>query len=91
MSDRPIKTFDLKFRGIDDFNRPVYKVVGKRIYFGSVTTLFPNKEIAPNNDAEEINSYFRDNIEEIEFFGDKFNCEPHGGRADNWRFNITDN
>lgn len=90
MSNIEIRHFELKFKGIDSFNRPVYKVIDKNIYFGSVTTLFPNEEIAPNNSVEEINSYFRDNIEEIEFFGDKFDCEPHGGRADNWKFNIID-
>lgn len=90
MNDRPIKTFDLKFKGIDSFNRPVYKVIDKNIYFGSTNVLFPNKEIAPNNTPDEINSYFRDNVEKIEFFGDKFDCEPNGGMAKNWRFNIID-
>lgn len=86
----PIRTFTIKFRGIDDWNRPVYKDVDKNLYFGSVNILFPDKEIAPNNTPLEINAYFRNNIHQLELFGDKFNCEPHGGRAKNWEFIIID-
>ncbi len=79
-----VKHFDIKFRGIDSWNRPVYKVVDKNIYFGSVNMLF-------NYDAgvTEVNEYFRNNLEDLEFFGDHFGCEPHGGRASNWVFNIV--
>lgn len=84
------KVFDIKFRGIDDWNRPVYKVVDKQVYFGSVNTLFPDKKIAPNNTKEEINSYFKEHTNELELFGSSFNCEPHGGHSVNWKFNIID-
>lgn len=88
--NKEIKTFYLKFRGIDDFNRPVYRVVDKKLYFGSVNVLLPDKNIAPNNTTKEINEYFRNNIKQLELFGSTFNCEPHGGHADNWNFVIID-
>lgn len=83
-----VKTFNVKFVGIDDWGRPVFKIEDKKVYFGSTVTLFPNKSIAPNNTDEEISNYFRDNTDELELFGERFNCEPHGGHASNWKFNI---
>lgn len=65
----------VKFIGIDDFNRPVFKVAGDKyttLHFGSTTTLFPyyaSEEIVINNIT----------VSELEYFGDRFNCEPHGG------------
>lgn len=77
----------LKFKGIDDYNRPVYKAktlnglpLTASRYYGSVYTLFPDKSIAPNNTPAEINAYFREHIEELEYFGVTFNCEPNGGK-----------
>ena len=78
------RNIDIKFKGIDDWNRPVYKVVDKNIFFGSVNKLFNY-----NASDTEVNEYFRSNLEELEFFGDHFGCEPHGGRASNWVFNIV--
>ena len=64
----------LKFKGIDGWNRPVFKVIDKNIYFGSVTTLFEY-----DDDPYKITEYFKDNIGELEYFGNHFDCEPHGG------------
>ena len=67
----------IKFRSIDDWNRPVFKVIDERyksLYFGSVTTLF-NYE----NSADKVIAYFKDHIDELEYFGDRFGCEPYGG------------
>ena len=79
-----IRHMDITFRGIDSWNRPVYKVVNKGIYFGSVNKLFSD-----DARAAEVDEYFRANLDELEFFGDHFGCEPHGGRASNWVFNIV--
>jgi len=68
---------EIKFRGIDDWNRPVYKVVGnkyKSLCFGSTNTLFKYED-----SSKTINEYFKDHMDELEYFGDRFNCEPHGG------------
>ena len=83
-----MRKFVIKFRGVDDFNRPVFKVVDSAIYFGGTTTLFPDLKKFPNGTKEEINEYFRNNQHEIEFFGNKFNCEPHGGNSEKWQFEI---
>jgi len=71
-----IKKF--KFEGIDDWNRPVYKQVDSNVRIGSVDILFPNKEIAPNNTVEEIDNYFKNNLDKLSIFGTDFNCEPLG-------------
>ena len=36
--------YQIKFRGIDRWNRPVFKVIDKPMYFGSTDTLF-NDEV----------------------------------------------
>ena len=83
-----MRKFVIKFMGVDDFNRPVFKVADSAIYFGSTATLFPDLKKFPNGTKEEINEYFRNNQQEIEFFGNKFNCEPHGGNSEKWQFEI---
>jgi len=72
MSTTSIKELNIKFEGIDYWSRPVFKVQDMNVYVGSLTTLFPDKEIAPNNTKEEIDSYFKKNIEELVIFGDTF-------------------
>lgn len=64
----------IAFRGIDAFNRPIFKQVGHRVYFGSTLTLF-----SADTTPETIIEYFKAHIEELEYFGSQFNCEPHGG------------
>jgi hypothetical protein len=76
------RIIEIKFRGVDRWDRPVFKQVDKNIYFGSVNTLMPNKT------KEEIITYFEDNLQELEFFGDSFDCEPHGGNSPKWKFKI---
>ena len=70
---------EIKFRGIDDFNRAVYKVDDKpTIYVGSTETLF-----SFDATKKEVDDYFKDNIQELEYFGRSFNCEPNGGKINN--------
>ena len=85
----------IQFIGIDKWNRPVYKVIKtsgmfvsedkkqRKIYYGSVDKLF-------NDDAtkEEVDNYFKDNLDELEFFGNHFGCEPMGGRTKNLKLII---
>lgn len=70
---------EIKFVGIDNWSRPVFKDVKRKIYYGSTFTLLPCKIVHPNDSIDEINSYFRKNIDELEYFGNHFGCEPHGG------------
>lgn len=84
------KLFDIKFRGVDDFHRPVYKVVGKQIYFGSTNILWGDPAWLPSKTEKETNEFFRENPQRLELFGSSFNCEPNGGNSPKWEFNIID-
>lgn len=84
------REFNLEFVGIDFWSRPIFKQEDKEIYFGSTISLFPDREKNPDNTEEGVITYFKDNPEEIEFFGSSFGCEPHGGRADNWKYKFKD-
>lgn len=74
---------NIKFRGIDDFNRPVFKDVDSPNHYGSTCKLF-----SYGVKKEEVIKYFKDNPEELEYFGKKFNCEPNGGMPKDTTLNI---
>lgn len=83
---------DIKFIGIDDCNRPVFKDIDSSIYIGDVNKLWTYNELGENNHT--INTYYKQHIEELEFFGTSFNCEPHEcirGLPLNYKLNIIDN
>ena len=78
------RVIEIKFIGLDNFSRAVYKSINySNTYFGNVDKLFGNESI------EEINKFTNDNLDKIELFGTKFNCEPQGGRLDTWKFVIV--
>lgn len=79
-----IKMF-IKFKGIDDFGRPIYKHINSNTYFGSTITLF---DYGVN--IEDIDKYFKHNLQELEYFGESFNCEPYGGNNDKYEFIIIE-
>ena len=63
----------VRFEGIDDFNRPVFKALDNRNRYGLVDELF-------SHDAKE--KYVLRCLGEIKtltYFGTRFNCEPTGG------------
>lgn len=66
------KIIKIKFRGIDDWNRPVYKLTTGHTHVGSTDTLFDF-----NEKKEVVDEYFEKNIGELCFFGMHFNCEPN--------------
>ena len=67
-----MKTYTIVFKGIDDWNRPVFKVVDKPFYFGSVNILF-------DWNATEEKVLQKITVKDLEYFGTHFNCEPNGG------------
>ena len=85
-----MKFFHIKFKGVDDFHRPVYKVVDKNIYFGSTSILWGDPAWLPSRTKEEANDFFRARPEHLELFGSSFNCEPMGGFSKKWRIKIID-
>lgn len=68
------RVLKLKFKGIDDWNRPVFKDIEKKQYYGSTDILFSynatEKEV-----MEEVNRK-----EQLTWFGSSFGCEPMGCR-----------
>lgn len=77
--------FDLKFKGIDDWNRPVFKDIDSSLYFGSTERLYGYDEF-----MKEGLQFFKENPQLLEYFGSSFNCEPHGGTQEFFKFNILD-
>jgi hypothetical protein len=73
----------IKFRGIDDWNRPVFKHTNSNTYYGDCNC---NKIGFP----KDIIEYYKNNIEKLEYFGTSFNCEPHGGINSNIKLEIVD-
>ena len=69
------RTLKLKFRGIDDFNQPIFKVLNKQAYYGTNDILF-----SANATAEEVIQQIEEKGIELVYFGTSFNCEPHGYR-----------
>ena len=76
---------EIKFRGIDDWNRPVFKSVTTNNYYGSVHILF-----SWDDTKEKVLEYFKDHMDELEFFGNHYNCEPWGGINPNTILKIVD-
>lgn len=77
--------FNLKFKGIDDFNRPVFKDVDSTLHFGSTNHL-----VGYDKTKEYVIEFFKHNPNELEYFGDKFNCEPEGGKQSFFKFNFIE-
>lgn len=65
------------FRGVDKFNRPVFKAVEKNLYFGSTVHL-----VNFDTTEEEALEVFKGREHLLEYFGTSFGCEPTGGRLD---------
>ena len=63
----------IKFRGIDDYNRPVFVDKENKNFYGSVNRLFSRGETFENVKKKLEPS-------DLVFFGHKFNCEPEGGK-----------
>lgn len=67
-----MRIIKIKFVGIDSWNRPIYKDVNSRTYFGATNALF-------GYDEEDLaQQYINEHIEELTYFGQHFDCEPMG-------------
>lgn len=77
----PRKSITLEFKGIDQFNRPVFYSKEVDAYFGSVNELFPHDAT-----KEEVLSTITDF--DICYFGKSFGCEPCGGGELQYHFCI---
>lgn len=75
------RIIDLKFEGIDDFHRAVFKDVNSRNRYGDCSCTKTGK-------PEDVIAFYRTNLDLLEYFGTSFGCEPNGGTCAAWRFNI---
>lgn len=63
----------VKFEGIDSWYRPVFKSTTSKTRYGSTGMLCDNKEDAKQKITED----------DLEYFGQKFDCEPWGSKPAN--------
>ncbi len=70
-----MQTF-VKFEGIDDFNRPIFKDVNSRNRYGSTFFLFPYW-----TSEEEVMKKVQE--KDLSYFGTSFGCEPMGTNSGN--------
>lgn len=62
---------EVKFYKIDSWNRPVFKAVERKMFFGCTGKLFPyNAEL--DHVKQMIDS------DDLVYFGSRFDCEPLG-------------
>lgn len=74
---RLMKTIKIEFKGIDSWNRPVFKSLEKPYrYYGSVNALF-------DDDATEEKVLSELDEDGLVYFGDHFGCEPMGSNSGN--------
>ena len=69
-SNNTMKT-KVKFHGIDHFNRPVFKDINSKQFFGDTNNLFYRY-------ATEAEVLSKIKSENLTYFGRKFGCEPMG-------------
>lgn len=77
------KVIKIKFRGIDSWNRPIFKAINCNDYFGSVYYLFGYDE-----QPEKIIDFFKDKLDRLSYFGSHFDCEPLGLPLENVRLEL---
>lgn len=90
MAETERKVFTVKFKCIDDWNRPVFKSIKGKSLFGSTDVLFPDKNLAPNGTPKEISDYFRKNPESLTYFGTNVDDDPMGSSIANIDLIIID-
>ena len=76
---------NIKFEGIDNWNRPVFKNIDSHSRYGSVNKLFGWDE-----PKENVIKYFKSHLDELEYFGNHFGCEPNGGLDKSLILNIIE-
>ena len=65
----------IKFRGIDSWNRPVFKSLERKNFYGSVNKLF-DMDATKEEVLKKVSEF------DLCFFGNFFGCEPMGTPAE---------
>lgn len=71
---KKVDQIKLKFIGIDNWNRPVWKAPDKKKYYGSVNELF-SYGATKEEVLKKVDTYG------LCYFGDHFGCEPMGTKV----------
>lgn len=61
-----MKEYNIKFKGIDYWGRPVYKVQELNVYIGDIEKLWSNTT------KEEVDEYYRNHLNQLVIFGNTF-------------------
>lgn len=64
---------NIKFVGIDYWNRAIYKIENINVFIGNVNKLFDL-----NSNKNKVDSYCKMHLNQFIIFGNKFDCEPLG-------------
>lgn len=83
------KILNLEFICIDEWSRPVWKVVDKQVYFCSVDCLIPNRDLASHSTSAEINEHFKERQYLVVLLGGNIDDDPDGRKADHWEYNFV--
>lgn len=68
-----MRILNLKFRGVDNFNQPIFKDPNRPAYYGTNDILFSNGE-----NEDEVIKKIKEKKIRLVYFGSSFNCEPYG-------------
>ncbi|ENI4487314.1 hypothetical protein ABXZ88_003186 [Vibrio fluvialis] len=61
----------IQFVGVDSFNRPIFKSLTDKAFYGSTEKLF-------SLDASESEVLAKVSVSDLDYFGSSFGCEPMG-------------
>lgn len=83
---------EIKFEGIDYWNRPIFKDTKSDIRYGDVNNLFSYHEVEENKDkwVQTLEKYKENPHFYLQYFGRTFDCEPNGGLPKNIKLKIID-
>ena len=69
---------DLKFKCIDDWNRPIFKIVDSKVLLCSVENLFPDDKLYGGRTTKHIIDYYKEHPDQLCIFGTNLNHDPLG-------------
>jgi hypothetical protein len=86
-----MRIIEIKFEGIDNWNRPIFKDVNSKWRFGDVNNLFSYHDIEEDDKFKQfLVDYKKTPNYYLQYFGSSFGCEPNGGLADDIQLKIVD-
>lgn len=72
---------DLKFKCIDDWNRPIFRIVDSKVLLCSVENLFPDNELYGGRTNQHIIDYYKQYPDQLCVFGTNLDDDPLGSKV----------